>query len=121
MTLDHAGPQLPAGDDDSTLTQLAQARSALMLDHQSRFIRVLTPAEAVEMYDAQLLATARRLESGLNPAPPAFQIRYINTPLAHAAVPQPTAAQPVPAWVKGTSMLLVATGVCGAGVGAGVG
>ncbi|MET9777648.1 hypothetical protein ABZ023_25885 [Streptomyces sp. NPDC006367] len=121
MTLDHVGPQLPAGDVDSTLAHVAQARPAVMLDHQNRFIRVLTPAEAVEMYEAQLLAAARRLESGLAPAPPVFQIRYINTPPAHPGVPQSTAAQPVPAWVKGTSMLLVATGVCGAGVGAGIG
>jgi hypothetical protein len=121
MTLDHVGPQLPAGDVDSTLAHLAQARPAVMLDHQNRFIRVLTPTEAVEMYEAQLLAAGQRLESGLDPAPPAFQIRYINTAPAQPAVPQPTAAQPVPAWVKGTSMLLVATGVCGAGVGAGIG
>ncbi|HWU11564.1 MAG TPA: hypothetical protein VN520_35305 [Streptomyces sp.] len=121
MTLDHVGPQLRAGEADPTLAQLAQARPAVMLDPQNRFIRVLTPAEAVEMYDAQLLAAARRLESGLDPVPPAFQIRYINTHPGHAAAPQPTAAQPVPAWVKGTSMLLVATGVCGAGVGAGIG
>ncbi|QDN54218.1 hypothetical protein [Streptomyces sp. S1D4-20] len=122
MILDHVGPQITADTANSTLAQLAQARPAVMLDHQNRFIRVLTPAEAIEMYDAQLLAAARRLESGLAPAPPAFQIRYINTPSArnHTA-PQATAPQPVPAWVKGTSMLLVATGVCGAGVGAGIG
>ncbi|MFJ8785794.1 hypothetical protein [Streptomyces sp. NPDC102476] len=122
MTLDHVGPQLPAGAADSMLAQLAQARPAVMLDHQNRFIRVLTPAEAVEMYDAQLMAAARRLESGLDPVTPAFQIRYIDTPPAPGhTVPQPAASQPVPAWVKGTSMLLVATGVCGAGVGAGIG
>ncbi|MGW2421362.1 hypothetical protein ACWC0C_19310 [Streptomyces sp. NPDC001709] len=122
MTLNHVGPQVSADAADSTLAQLAQARPALMLDHQNRFIRVLTPDEAVEMYDAQLLAAARRLESGLDPAPPAFQIRYINpSPTHEHTAPQPTASQPVPAWVKGTSMLLIATGVCGAGVGAGIG
>lgn len=121
MSLDNVGSQPLGSETDFTLATLTQARPAVMLDHQNRFIRVLTPTEAAEMYDAQLLAAVRRQESGLTPVPPAFQIRYINTSPAPDAAPQSTATQPVPAWVKGTSMLLVATGVCGAGVGAGVG